>query len=326
MALFYEIALVSTNGGNTDLDLVNAATNSLPNGSTGDFSFPGSGDVNGDGTADAGDTFIINIGGTDYTATVTFIYDPNAASDSNLMVFTIDGYGTSGVEYAYNLGIDGETADTKVAGGWITNGHAHNGKQVADNPDDTVCFVAGTLIDTANGPVAIEDLSVGDSVLTVSSGAQDIKWIGCTTQRAEKGLTPIRIKAGALGENTPSADLLVSPAHRMVVSGWRAELLFGEREYLVPAKTMVNDDTITVAHDLDEVDYYHVMFDKHEIVMSNGAPSESFHPNQAAIGTLDQVAREELLKLFPQLEFEGKDSQSDSVRPMLTDAEASLLH
>ena len=138
-------------------------------------------------------------------------------------------------------------------------------------------------------------------------------------------MTPVKIAQGALGENTPSKDLLVSPAHRMVVSGWRAELLFGESEVLVPAKALINDKTITVVRDMATVEYFHIMFDKHEIVSANGAASESFHANQDAIGTLEKEARDELLELFPELENATNSAYSNAVRPLLTDAEAILL-
>ncbi len=166
-------------------------------------------------------------------------------------------------------------------------------------------------------------MKTGDEVLTVSNGVQLICWVGSTTRNAQNGLAPIRIKAGALGENTPSQDLLVSPAHRMVVSGWRSELLFGESQTLVAAKSLVNDDTITVVHDLESFEYFHIMFDNHEIVMSNGAPSESFQLTAESLTTLDGATRSELLVLFPELSQRGTSAVA---MPVLTDAEAALLH
>lgn len=342
MTLIYEISLVSENGVNTDIDLVAAATQSGPGGGIDvairydagyDSNADGTidmGDIDGDETLDAGETFSIKIDGVFYTATVDFIYDPNSPTDANLMIFHLDD-GT-GTQYAYNLGIPGETDPAKISGGWISSGHAHNGKLISDNPDaistapdPTFCFVAGSMIDTPSGPVAVEKLKAGDAVLTVGNGTQRIRWVGRTMQNAENGLAPIRIQAGALGGNTPSKDLLVSPAHRLVISGWRIELLFGETEALVAAKALVNDDTITVAHDLESFEYFHIMFDRHEIVMSNGVPSESFQPKAELLTKLDHATRKELLMLFPELASRDR-GKSAIAMPALTYREASLLH
>ena len=87
----------------------------------------------------------------------------------------------------------------------------------------------------------------------------------------------------------------------------------------------MNDDTITVAHDLEGFEYIHIMFDRHQIVMSNGAPSEGFQPKAEALTKLDHVTRKELLTLFPELA--SRDSGKGSVAmPVLTYREASLLH
>jgi len=290
-------------------------------------------DTNGDGTPD-----------TQFYGVVDYYFTPNASVDTSLMIFelydappvfngtTYDPSGTLEGKYAYNVG-DGATPTDPldpgydpqlVPGGWITEGMTNQG-HTFDSYEDRVivCFVRGTMIATENGDIAVEDLSAGDLVITQSNGPQPLRWIGSTKRIARRSLAPIRIKAGALGENTPSKDLLVSPAHRMVVAGWRAEVLFGEPEYLVPAKNLVNDDTITVARDLDEVEYFHIMFDSHEIVMSNGAPSESFYPNQDALSALEEDTRAELLELFPDLE--RTNGTAPSIRPTLTDAESRLL-
>src|SRR5690606_28026873 len=100
---------------------------------------------------------------------------------------------------------------------------------------------------------------------------------------------PIRVAAGALGDNLPSQDLVVSPAHRVVLSGWRAEVMFGQPRVLARARDLVNDTTIRPEPGPKRVEYFHILFDRHEIVFSNDAPSESFHPRDAA---LDNMARE----------------------------------
>ncbi|MEM9778599.1 MAG: Hint domain-containing protein [Pseudomonadota bacterium] len=178
---------------------------------------------------------------------------------------------------------------------------ADTSDQTISTPSKIACFAAGTLIKTQDGDAPIEELEVGDMVHTVDSHLQPIHWIGKAHLPQGGAQAAIRISAGALGENMPEWDLLVSPNHRMVVSGWRAETLFGQEEVLVAASDLVNDSTIRREPAEDPVTYYHIMFEKHEIVESNGAPSESFHPGRVPLTELDAQIRDELLSLFPEL-------------------------
>jgi len=299
----------------------------------------------GDNNIDAGEWFSVEydttgdgIPDTTYYGQVDYFFTPNANVDTSLMVFELydsppdvnnDPTGNSIGKFAYNLG-NGNPADAddpqRVEGGWITEGMTNQGKTFGSYEDRViVCFVRGTKIATPEGDVPIEDIAIGDRVLTADSGTQIVRWIGSKVLNPSRATTPVRIKAGALGNNTPNQDLLVSPAHRMVISGWRAEVLFGESEFLVPAKELVNDSTIVFAHDLDEVEYFHILFDKHEIVTSNGTPSESFHPNADALSALSKEALAELFMLFPELKVDGNNWESDVARPVLTSSEVMLL-
>jgi hypothetical protein len=158
------------------------------------------------------------------------------------------------------------------------------------------CFVAGTLIDTPDGPVAADRLRPGDRVLTLDRGAQRLVWVGRRAVPGTGRFAPVRFAPGTLGN---AATLEVSPQHRMLVRGWRAELLFGEPEVLVAAVHLVDGDRITRAP-RDTVTYVHLMFDRHEIVMAAGVPSESFNPG-AALLARDRALRDELAALFPGL-------------------------
>ncbi len=103
------------------------------------------------------------------------------------------------------------------------------------------CFTRDTLIETEHGHCRIQDLVVGDRVRTLDHGLQPVRWIGSQSVPGTAAFAPIRIKKGALGN---TRDLLVSPQHRMLISGWRAEMLFGQEQVLAPAKALVNDITI----------------------------------------------------------------------------------
>ncbi len=169
-----------------------------------------------------------------------------------------------------------------------------------------ICVARGTLIETEDGPIPVESLRKGALVRTADGPAQPVRWIGSRKiseleMRADPSLRPIRIAAGALGEDRPSRDLLVSPQHRILVEDWRAELMFGDTEVLVPAKALLNDTTVRIDHGAREVEYFHVLFDSHQIMLTEGLPTESFHPGDYALRDIDACARQELLRLFPAL-------------------------
>ncbi|QHQ35730.1 Hint domain-containing protein [Algicella marina] len=160
-----------------------------------------------------------------------------------------------------------------------------------------VCFAEGTRIMTEAGERRVEDLQVGDMVPTRDAGLQPIRWIGHQAVAAKGAFAPVVFRRGALGN---TRDLAVSPAHRMLLEGWRAEVLYGEAEVLAAARDLVNGDTIYRAEG-GEVTYYHVMFDDHQIISAEGIPSESFQPGRPALDSVSQDARAELLALFPEL-------------------------
>ncbi|MFC0339346.1 Hint domain-containing protein, partial [Paracoccus niistensis] len=171
---------------------------------------------------------------------------------------------------------------------------------------EVACFTRGTLIETPRGPVAIEDLRAGDLVLTRDRGAQPLRWTGSSrvdaaTLAETPRLRPIRIRAGALGQGAPARDLLVSPQHRILVRSKIAQRMFGAPEVLVAAKQLVLLDGIDVAEDLAGVEYFHLLFDRHEVVISNGAETESLYTGPQALRSVGPAARQEILDLFPQL-------------------------
>ncbi|MEO9517874.1 MAG: Hint domain-containing protein [Paracoccaceae bacterium] len=171
---------------------------------------------------------------------------------------------------------------------------------------DFVCFADGTLITTRNGQVAVENLKVGDDVMTMDSGYQPVRWIGSRTLDAidltvNPKLKPIRIKAGALGEGLPEQDLFVSPQHRLFVRSAIAQRMFGASEVLIPAKKLLIIDGIDVDQDALSVTYTHFLFEKHEIVFSNQAPSESLFTGKEALKSVSAAARQEITTLFPEI-------------------------
>lgn len=187
-----------------------------------------------------------------------------------------------------------------------------------------VCFVAGTLIDTADGLRAVEDIVAGDLVRTRDNGFQPVRWIGRTMVAPGPGTWPVRITAGALGPGLPARDLCVSPQHRVVVSGPLLLLATTLEEALVPAQHLVDGKKVLRERGAMPISYHHLLFDRHEVIYSEGAETESFHPGQWGIGTLSKAAQEELLALFPELAADPM-AFGPSVIPALRRHEAICL-
>ncbi len=192
-----------------------------------------------------------------------------------------------------------------------------------------VCFTPGTRIATPTGSVAIETLQVGDLVITADNGLQAIRWIGTkhvtgARLQAHPDLRPIRIKAHAFGDNRPDRDLLVSPQHRMFLKSKQAQLMFGEAEILMTAKSLVNDITIMVDYHATDVDYIHILFDRHELVHANGSWSESFHPGVMGLDAIEEKSKAELLEIFPELRADPY-CFGPSARQSISEYEAAVL-
>lgn len=203
--------------------------------------------------------------------------------------------------------------------------------QPAIPADDLVvpCFTPGTLITTPNGQKPVEELDQGDLILTMDNGFRPIAWINHVTLSAQKlwlnpALRPIRMRAHALGPEQPNRDMLLSPQHRVLLRGWQTELLFGTREGLAAVRHLLNDHSITRAMDVQSVTYIHFMFDRHEVVCADGIWAESFLPGPRTVSGLEDGPREELLKLFPELDA-TEIPEMTSARPILKRWEASFF-
>ncbi|WP_298906888.1 Hint domain-containing protein [uncultured Aliiroseovarius sp.] len=185
---------------------------------------------------------------------------------------------------------------------------------------DVICFTTGSLILTDRGERPIEDLRVGDMVVTRDHGLQPIRWISHTTTAGVGRLAPIRIQEGAFGNHSA---LIVSPQHRMVYEGPQASLFFAEPEVMIPAVHLLHSGCATQT-DVDRVTYYHIMFDAHQVIFANGAATESFHPGHQGLKAVDEAARDELFTLFPELRSEPRQ-YGDTARMVLKKYEARVL-
>jgi antigen 43 len=132
------------------------------------------------------------------------------------------------------------------------------------------CYCAGTLILTDRGDRPVEDLRIGDNVITLSGDARTIRWIGhrrldVSRHPAPEQVQPIRIQADAVADGIPCNDLRVSPDHAILFDGG-----------LIPARLLVNGASILQEIQCQSVTYYHVELDTHDILLAEGLAAESY--------------------------------------------------
>lgn len=159
------------------------------------------------------------------------------------------------------------------------------------------CFVEGTRIRAEVGYQLIDTLCEGDLIWTRDNGLQPVRWIGRRTVPGTGQYAPVQIAPDTFGALKPHQ---ISQNHRMLINGWRAQLLFGEDEILVPAKALVDDCAVRIC-ECDQVTYHHLLFDDHQIVSGDGVLSESFFPGDEAMKSVDCGTKREMFALFPEL-------------------------
>jgi Hint domain len=172
-----------------------------------------------------------------------------------------------------------------------------------------VCFAKGTLIRTPRGDVAVETLAAGDVVLTASGEMRSVEWTGyrvinCRNHVNRAAVLPVRISADAFGPNRPSQDLYLSSGHSVCVD------LVGE--VFIPAGHLINGATIARI-EVDEVSYWHVELDSHDVLLANNLPAESY----MAMGNRSFFG--ERRGLLPAIDEGGERTHADFCRPVVLD-------
>ncbi|MEO1109695.1 MAG: Hint domain-containing protein [Pseudomonadota bacterium] len=258
-------------------------------------------------------------------ATFTYTDGTSASTTFNSELFVVQS--TDGDLYLMPFGISGLPSPLLSLGQIqsieITSAGSVSGAiraSVPGNPNPFVCFARGALIRTATGERPVETLRVGDSIQTLDHGPQTIRWIGSARRAATGTLAPVLFSEGSIGNHQ---DLYVSQQHRMLLSGHQVELLFGESEVFAPAISLINGNSIRIV-DGGQVEYFHILFDTHEVIYANGALSESFHPGEQGWSALDPAMQEEIQTLFPQLLLFGSKGYGSPARPVLKAYEARL--
>jgi T5SS/PEP-CTERM-associated repeat protein len=193
----------------------------------------------------------------------------------------ISGYQTGDTVKIY--GISGQPAPTYSYSGGDTivtynNGvtltfvgtYSDGGIDIVADTTPAPCFLIGTHIATDRGEVAVEDLRVGDRVLTEAGGLRPIAWIG------RRGIDPachpnpgcvlpVRVRKDAFGLGAPHRDLFLSPDHAIFV-----------QDVLIPVKYLINGRGVRQLPDFGTITYFHVELDRHDVLLAEGLPAESY--------------------------------------------------
>lgn len=273
-------------------------------------------------TADA-DHGVLTIDGVNYDI---WLADPDNTSvtitDGNATQHIVSGdSGTSNVVFITAVPVGGGAARYfMVLDDWIGDiqdiasiqigaldySPAGNDVQISVNRNNliTVCFAAGTMIETPQGPRRIEEIGPGDLVTTLDNGPRRVLWTHAETLRfgpagAPDSQRPIRFQRGALGPGMPARPLTVSPQHRMLLASKVVARVTGVDEVLVPAVRLESFPGVRRDMAIAAITYVHLMLASHEILIAEGAPAESLLPEAQAIAALPEAARAALIALAP---------------------------
>ncbi len=250
-------------------------------------------EINGQ-TVESGDTVVLATG------------ESITLNEDGTLSITADGdLGTLTFEYSASFGL----------------GNAKPPKAGIITLNTVPCFVAGTMIRTGRGDIPVERLRIGDMVLTRDDELQPIRWIGQRTLPAEGKMAPVRIARGTFGDHQ---TLMVSPLHRVLVRNVHADLLFGSSEVLIAARDLIDDrDVRQIEGGL--VHYVHLLFDRHQVVWSEGLETESFLPGPQTTHCFEEATVAEIREIFPDLDPTTGAGYGPAARPALKSFEARLL-
>jgi hypothetical protein len=229
----------------------------------------------------------LNGGAITFTDTISGM---NVGASATAPTNFIDILGTAGVTITGGGTVTGgattdsitlSTGQILTLSGVVTNGNStwyaiaksdgSGGTEIFLN--SVICYAEGTAILTDRGEVAVESLQAGDRVITLQDGQpvpMAIKWTGnrhidLLAHPRPYTAAPVRIRAGAFGDDLPRRDLLVSPAHAIYVDG-----------KLVPANLLINHMTIVQDMDAASVSYHHIELERHALILAEGLTSESY--------------------------------------------------
>lgn len=253
-------------------------------------------DDNDDGEFNAGDTLTFTFPGDTEETTLTRV--------DTAKYYGSDGSGfASGTDYAIFEDEDGNqyilfSSDFDISRissrGNLT---LTEGSDSDDNMDiidiiDVICFASGTKILTPNGERAVESLKVGDTLVTQEGKTTTIHWASHTHHSAQTvsrfpNIRPIKIPANSFAAGMPHDDLYLSRQHRVMIESVVAERMVGQSQVLVPIHTLAEFDFATTVTQDQDVSYYHILTDQHDVLLANGLPCESLYVGEHLEKALD---------------------------------------
>lgn len=249
----------------------------------------------------------------------------NDLRGEEIAVITVEDYPSAGDTQRFFFLTNGTTS-------LATMNSFPNGAHAIGNVDTTtnvaICFARGTLIRTPDGDVPVEQLKIGDMVMNDAGQPVPLVWIAKSSWSGldlvmDPTLRPIRIAQDSFGKGLPYRDLDLSPRHRVVVEDVITGLLFGTEKVLVPAKFL----SAPLAQQFcpaDGIEYYHLLLNDHEILISNGLETESFQPSTRAMKTLAGETSKDYFKKFSPQEQQAFEKRHDALYS-LKSHEARLL-
>ncbi len=269
----------------------------------------------------------VTINGTTYLAgsVVENEFAMLDGAGNEIWVVRIDGVN---VGFAYPAGNDpvpGETFTGAVGrdGNPLDSG---DGVGSAEPYNAIVCYTAGALIETPDGPRPVEDLKVGDLVSTIDSGPAPIRWVSRRKVSFRNGLEdakPVEIKAGAFAPGLPEIDMIVSPQHRFVFHDCAEPKSDG---VFVAAKSLTRLPGVRVMRGKKSVEYIHFALARHEVVLACGLLSESCYIGPTMLNDIPEGQRARIAALFPGIRFDPGRGYGPTARPVrrVQDARALL--
>jgi hypothetical protein len=217
--------------------------------------------------------------------------------------------------------IGGKAAGVASAADWLPGTeHDANGPK---EPEALAAYAGDTLIDTPDGPRHAATLMPGDVVTTLANGSRPLRWVGrrrvsALEMLAHPGLRPVEFAPGVMGNDRA---LVVSPRKRLLIDDWRAAVYFGEDRVLVSASALVDDQAARLVLPPDGVEYVVLLCDRHEVLLAEGALSESFHPGETGLAGLPGRERAALAGIVPEAELQRRRAAF----PIVRHAEARAL-
>ena len=216
--------------------------------------------------------------------------------------------------------VEGESLQEQEDGSYLVDATTTPGSSF-------ICFCQDTRILTDKGEMVVQDLRLGDLVVTRDHGPQPIRWIGQRDfQLDRKGankLAPVRVAKNSFGKNVPSRDLWLSPNHHLKMGSVFSKLYFASDEVLVPVKSLLEHKGIQTVEQR-EFSYFHILFDDHQLIRANNTWSESLFIGDQSLQMIDPEYRDEIFSIFPELRGDIRQF-GKAARPILRNFEAKLL-